>query len=88
VASCVWRVSREPCCEGERASLSSVYLEFCQVWSVKSGAIPGQIEAPGSILHILILNQTKQRTRRVHKNEAKRGILEGGLGADSNISEW
>jgi len=27
MASCVWRVCREPCCEGVRVSLSSVYLE-------------------------------------------------------------
>jgi len=27
IASCVWRVGREPCCEGVRVSLSSAYLE-------------------------------------------------------------
>ena len=27
MASCVWQICREPCCEGVRVSLSSVYLE-------------------------------------------------------------
>jgi len=43
VASCAWRVSREPYCEGVRVSLSSAYLEFYQVWSAIRVQFPGKL---------------------------------------------